>query len=223
MKTEFKDFLLSSLSVSLLLVITVLIIYSVRSIVSAWLGSFYPLADILLFLLIYGLITVFYLRVLNRLFPLREGEYDMSDVQFILWKHHAVVGEFGKLALKPFFPVFIRPVFYSLFGTKIGKNVAIGGTITDPLLVRIGDFAILGQDSVVVSHTMTSDKFYLKQVVIDKGATVGINAVIMPGVVIGENAVVAPGAVVSMDTRIPPNEFWGGVPARKIKDIEPVK
>jgi carbonic anhydrase/acetyltransferase-like protein (isoleucine patch superfamily) len=36
---------------------------------------------------------------------------------------------------------------------------------------------------------------------------------------IGENSVVASGAVVLMGTRIPPNELWGGTPARKIKDI----
>ena len=43
----------------------------------------------------------------------------------------------------------------------------------------------------------------------------------MPGVEIGENSIVAPGAVVSEKTKIPPNEVWGGVPARKLKDIEP--
>ncbi|OGL45408.1 MAG: hypothetical protein A2W05_09040 [Candidatus Schekmanbacteria bacterium RBG_16_38_10] len=144
----------------------------------------------------------------------------MSHSQFTLWKHHSVVGELGKLALRLFFPVFFRPIFYSLLGAKIGKNVAIGGLITDPMLTQIGDYAVIGQDSVVTSHTMVFNNFFLKRVVIGNGATVGINAVIMPGVVIGENSTVAPGAVVLMDTKIPPNEFWGGIPAKKIKDIE---
>jgi acetyltransferase-like isoleucine patch superfamily enzyme len=178
------------------------------------------LVYVLLFFLIYGLFTVSYLKLLNRVFPLKEGPYEMSHSQFTLWKHHSVVGELGKLVLRLFFPVFFRPIFYSLLGTKIGKNVAIGGLITDPMLTQIGDYAVIGQDSVVTSHAMVFNNFFLKRVVIGNGATVGINAVIMPGVVIGENSIVAPGAVVLMDTKIPPNEFWGGIPAKKIKDIE---
>jgi acetyltransferase-like isoleucine patch superfamily enzyme len=43
---------------------------------------------------------------------------------------------------------------------------------------------------------------------------IGANAVILKGVEIGEGAVVAAGAVVTK--KIPPNEIWGGVPAKKI-------
>ena len=41
---------------------------------------------------------------------------------------------------------------------------------------------------------------------------------ILPGVTIGNNVVVAAGAVVTKD--VPDNCVVGGVPARKIKDIE---
>ena len=43
---------------------------------------------------------------------------------------------------------------------------------------------------------------------------IGANAVILRGVTIGQGAVVAAGAVVTK--KIPPNEIWGGLPARKI-------
>jgi acetyltransferase-like isoleucine patch superfamily enzyme len=43
---------------------------------------------------------------------------------------------------------------------------------------------------------------------------IGANAVVLRGVSIGQGAVVAAGAVVTKN--IPPNEIWGGVPARKI-------
>ena len=43
---------------------------------------------------------------------------------------------------------------------------------------------------------------------------IGANAVILKGVEIGRGAVVAAGAVVTKN--IPPNEIWGGVPAKKI-------
>ena len=41
---------------------------------------------------------------------------------------------------------------------------------------------------------------------------------VLPGVTIGNNVVVAAGAVVTKD--VPSNCVIGGVPARKIKDIE---
>jgi acetyltransferase-like isoleucine patch superfamily enzyme len=43
---------------------------------------------------------------------------------------------------------------------------------------------------------------------------IGANVVVLRGVRIGQGAVVAAGAVVTKN--IPPNEIWGGVPARKI-------
>ena len=50
---------------------------------------------------------------------------------------------------------------------------------------------------------------------------IGGNVTILPGVTIGNNVVVAAGAVVTKD--VPDNTLVGGVPARKIKDIETFK
>jgi len=222
MKTDIKDYIFSSLAISFLLFISVLFAYLLAGILDSRLGIHNLLLNISLFVIAYGVSSIFYVGALNRIYPSDEGTYEMDHVQFTLWKHHAIIGELGRSVIQLFiFPVFLRPVFYSLFGARIGKCVAIGGTITDPPLIEIGDYAILGQDSVLASHTMISNKFFLKQIKVGKRTTVGINAVIMPGVEIGENSVVAPGAVVQMDTKIPPNEVWGGVPARKLKDIEP--
>lgn len=52
---------------------------------------------------------------------------------------------------------------------------------------------------------------------VKRNATLFVNAVILPGVTIGEGAVVAAGAVVRCD--IPDGELWGGVPARKIRNV----
>ena len=45
---------------------------------------------------------------------------------------------------------------------------------------------------------------------------IGIGAKIMPGVHIGHDAIIGANAVVTKD--VPPNEIWGGVPARFIRE-----
>ena len=57
-----------------------------------------------------------------------------------------------------------------------------------------------------------------KPVVIGNDVWIGGNVTILPGITIGNNVVVAAGAVVTHD--VPDNTLVGGVPARKIKDIE---
>lgn len=218
-----KDYIFSSLALLFLFSISVFFAYLLAEIFNSFFYIKNLLLSIFFFIMVYGAASIFYVGLLNRIYPLVEGTFEMDHVQFTLWKHHAIIGEFGRSALQLFFfPVFLWPLLYSLLGAKIGKFVAIGGTVTDPLLTEIGDYAILGQDSVLASHTMVSNQFFLQKIMVGKRATVGINAVIMPGVQIGENSVVAPGAVVTMGTKIPSNEYWGGVPARFIKKIEPV-
>jgi carbonic anhydrase/acetyltransferase-like protein (isoleucine patch superfamily) len=38
---------------------------------------------------------------------------------------------------------------------------------------------------------------------------------------VGESSRVLPNSVVTAGTVIPPNEMWGGTPARKIRDLSP--
>ena len=90
----------------------------------------------------------------------------------------------------------------------------------DPFVTKMEDYAVLGEDSIVTAHIMTHDRFFLLPVTVRKRATVGVGAIIMPGVQVGENSVVLPGSVVTMKTQIPPNEVWGGIPAKKIKDVD---
>ena len=138
----------------------------------------------------------------------------MDHGQFALWKLHAVLSQFGQPCLGLFIPIFLRPLLYVLYGASVGKQTAIGGKILDPFATKLEDYAVLGENSIVTAHIMTHDKFFLLPVTVKKRATVGVGVIIMPGVEVGENSVVLPGSVVTMETQIPPNEIWGGIPAR---------
>jgi maltose O-acetyltransferase len=58
---------------------------------------------------------------------------------------------------------------------------------------------------------------FSKPVILEKGAWIGMGAIIMPGVVIREGCIVGAGAVVLTSTEA--NGLYAGNPARRIKDL----
>ena len=57
------------------------------------------------------------------------------------------------------------------------------------------------------------------RIIIKEYAKVGANSCVMPDVEIGENATVGALSLVKAGTRIPANEIWAGIPAKKIGDV----
>jgi carbonic anhydrase/acetyltransferase-like protein (isoleucine patch superfamily) len=50
---------------------------------------------------------------------------------------------------------------------------------------------------------------------------VGMGSIVMDHCEIGSNSIIAAGAVVTQNTIVPPGSIYAGVPARKIKEIDP--
>jgi acetyltransferase-like isoleucine patch superfamily enzyme len=109
-------------------------------------------------------------------------------------------------------------------GAVISKGVnirAAGGVI------RIGAGTAISQHTVLIAanHRAVLGQPYLHSpwdetrtgVTVGANVWVGANCVLLPGVTIGDNSLIAAGSVVSRD--VPANEIWGGVPARKLKDV----
>ncbi|WP_052813022.1 hypothetical protein [Desulfonatronum thioautotrophicum] len=174
---------------------------------------------IFVFMVAFIAITLLLLYGLRLFCPLREGNYILkSDTHSLVWK---LLGYFYVAHLWPLInanlvPVNVRAVAYRLLGAKIGRGVMIGGKVLEPSLVEIGDYSMLGEDSILTAHTVVGNKVDLGKIVVGRDVTIGGTAVILPDVHIGDSAIVAPGAVVKKGTRIGPGEIWGGVPARKI-------
>ena len=180
-------------------------------------GTFSVVITAAAFFLIHGIISAVYIRLIRHFLPLAQGDYDQSHMQFFLWKHYQMVGRMGIGSMAFFIPFFIKPLLYKMYGMTGGASITIAGKITDPCLVTIGDRAIIGEDARIVSHAIVSNRFIQAPVVIEQEATIGMDATLMPGVTVGKGAVVAPGSVVVRDTTIPPGEFWGGIPAKRVK------
>ena len=117
--------------------------------------------------------------------------------------------------------------FYTECGIniKLGKNVFInsGCCFQDHAGIEIGDGTLIGHQVVIATLNHAQDPLsradmFPKPVKIGKNVWIGAHATILPGVTIGDNAIIAAGAVVNKD--VENNVVAGGVPAKKIKDIE---
>lgn len=114
-----------------------------------------------------------------------------------------------------------------------GKKIFIGNnftgnynlTILDFREVYIGDNVMIGPNTLIstVGHPLSpmGRRKHLgiaKPIHIGNDVWLGGNVTILPGVTIGNNVIVVAGAVVTRD--VPDNTLVGGVPARKIKNLE---
>lgn len=117
------------------------------------------------------------------------------------------------------------------FVGHVGEDVGIGPSLTitpfkDPgrELLFIDDRARLTPDVTLLCSTVPHEselgEIYGTQepIRIGKDAWIGAGSILLAGVTIGEKAVVAAGSVVTED--VEPETIVGGVPAKKIKDVE---
>lgn len=162
-----------------------------------------------------------YLKILRFISPPADAVFSSSDnsIQCITWRQTVFAYECTASILTYITPVMLRPTLFRLLGAKFGKGVLIGGKIVEPQMVEIGNYSFTGEMSLLMSHAIMKDTVVLKKIIIGNYVSVGAHAVIMPGVRIGDESIVAAGALVSMDAVIPPGEVWGGIPAKKIKDV----
>jgi len=97
-----------------------------------------------------------------------------------------------------------------LIGNKVNiQDGAVLHTLYQKSVIEIGDSVSIGHNAVIHGAK------------IHNRVLVGIGAIILDHVSIGENSIVAAGALVKDSTQIEPNSIYAGVPAKKIKDIDP--
>lgn len=213
MKFTPLDYILNGLLMSLI-GLCAYALASWSSAISA-LGSYHVIVSVAVFLIAYGVLSAFSIRLLLHIRPLRLGEFDVSHPNFVYWKVLMVVFDMGRFALNPFTTMPLRPLIAKLYGATIGKNVAIGGTIEDAHLITIGDGVVIGNQSLISGNMTMNGKILFGRVSIGNCVTIGANSVIMPNVEIGDNVLLGVGSVVLPGTRIPQGESWRGNPARK--------
>ena len=99
---------------------------------------------------------------------------------------------------------------------RIGNNVNIqDGSVVhatyNKTSTSIGNNVSIGHNAII--HGCTIDDFVL----------VGMGSIVMDHSKISSNTIIAAGSVVTEDTFVEPNSIYGGIPAKKIKNIDQSK
>ncbi len=95
-------------------------------------------------------------------------------------------------------------------GNKV--NVQDGACIHctyEKTITQIGNNVSIGHNAIVHGCTVNDN------------VLIGMGAIVMDNCIIGSNTIIAAGAVVLEGTQVPSGCIFGGVPAKKIKDISP--
>ena len=162
------------------------------------------------------------------MFPLREGTYSYArhSVETYVWtlQGFLCITNLSLFYENALLPPPLRKVFYQLLGAHMGKGIiSIGGRLSDPYLIVIEEGATIGDEALLLPHAIgadeTGDILILGKIEVKQGAIIGARTTIMPGVTIGERSMIKAMSLVTMNTQIPPNEIWAGIPARKVRDL----
>ncbi len=137
-----------------------------------------------------------------------------------LAKHSPIIWYFPQLRVK----------IWRIIGAKVGDNVDIGWDVFLDVnyahLLTIEDDVWLTNKCLIFCHRRDMSVYFKGErykdtpqmklpVLIKRGASIGIGAIIMPGVTVGRGAIVAAGAVVTKD--VPDWSIVAGMPAKVIR------
>ncbi|MBN2446679.1 MAG: hypothetical protein JXO22_08135 [Phycisphaerae bacterium] len=186
------------------------------------------------FVLLFNLLYVVVLIVLRLLVPTpKEGEYSTAgrvpDRQILFSTFVAVLTKARYQAPFPGFLVFhaanLPPLVWlmrPIFGPNSRSCYVLEPNILDPHMVTLGRNVVIGFGSTIAGHYQQRDKVVFARTVIEDNVLIGGHAAIPGGVHIGAGAVVGTGSVVLPHTKIGPNEYWSGAPARRRRELPAV-
>lgn len=169
---------------------------------------------------VFGSTLVLIVPVFNYIFRLQPKPYrgPFYSVDIVRWYlHNSLTYVVRFTFLEWITPTPFNLLFFRMMGMKIGKHTHVNTSmISDPGLIIIGDRVTIGGSASLCGHYGMAGYLVLAPLIIHDGVTIGLRATLLGGVEIGAEAKVLPNSVVLPNTKIPPGETWGGVPARKM-------
>ena len=95
-------------------------------------------------------------------------------------------------------------------GNKVNiQDGAVIHTLYQKSVSEIGDNVSIGHNVIIHGPK------------IEKNVLIGMGAIVMDHSVIGENSIIAAGSVVLNSTQVEPGSIYAGVPAKRVKSVDP--
>ncbi len=152
------------------------------------------------------LVLLFATVLFNRLnpFPIKPHKSNWYSIENIPWFYHNALVYLVRYSVLDFItPSPIQQWWLRAMGMKIGKGVIINtSNISDPCLITLEDYSTIGGSVTLLGHYGQKGILVIGEVVVKKGAMVGLKASIFGDVIIGEYASVMPHTAVLPKSRI---------------------
>lgn len=100
---------------------------------------------------------------------------------------------------------------------RVGK----GSNIQDGSIVHVDLPELGGTPCLIGAGVLIGHACMLHGCTLEDGAFVGMRATVLDKAVIEGGSFIAAGAFVGPGRRVPKGEMWGGLPARKLRDMKP--
>jgi non-ribosomal peptide synthetase-like protein len=155
-------------------------------------------------------------RIVTFIHPVRPLYCSIYDRRFWrherFWKSAATKVHLTALNGTPF-----KNVLWRVLGARVGRKVFDDGcTMTERLLVTVGDGATLNAGANLQGHSQEDGTFKSDHINIGAGSTVGVNGWVHYGVAMGDGAVLAANSFLMKGEEVPQRSQWAGNPAREI-------
>lgn len=176
-------------------------------------------SNFVLFSVFFWLYLFMFYNIFTRLYPMPKGVIHKNTRAEKIYNLYVL---FSLIYMNPLIfsnicPVPFRRKLYQIFGAKIGFNTYPSGIILDPYFVELGDFTIVGFNSLICPHTLVTGLLSHEPIKIGSRVTISVGVTIYGGTTIEDGARVLAHAVVNPNTFISSGEVWGGIPAKCIQ------
>jgi non-ribosomal peptide synthetase-like protein len=171
-------------------------------------------AGVFVFTVAYNVLVDVLVRPCMALWPQGCSIYDRA-----FWRHE----RFWKMSIAAFVAAFngtpLKNVLWRLLGVRIGRGVFDDGLgMPERAFVTIGDDCTFNPGSTIQCHSQEDGGFKSDRIAIGAGCTLGVGAWVHYAVTMGDGAVLAADSFLMKGEEMPPNELWGGNPAKKMRE-----
>lgn len=139
------------------------------------------------------------------------------------WDHE----RFWKLNYNAFLKVFdgtpMKPLLLRLQGAQVGVQVLDDGAgLTEPSLVRIGDYCTLSFGATIQAHSLEDGTFKSDRIHIGDHCTVGSTALVHYGTRLQDASILEPDSFLMKGSEMEAGSTWSGNPARPTSTTRPL-